>query len=194
MLLATYSIGSARNQMQAIKSVKIQVDIQISIYRFYTHYGISMATSAEVIEILEHLSEYYDRTLTNPQVRVYVRHLSGLHIYSLKHAARERINTSPFFPKVSELRETAARFPPPEPDPLWDELQSLKQKFFTGGGLDLAAWSDLEQRLSAAHLIGYAHYLRDTLRHLQTDYDENGNYLDEAKDRYLEWENLNKGE
>ena len=153
-----------------------------------------MAASEEVIEILELLSEYYDRTLTNPQVRVYVRHLSDLNIYSLKHAARERINTSPFFPKVSELRETAARFPPPEPDPFWDELQSLKRKFLTGGGLDLDSWSDLEQRLEAVQLLGYAHYLRDTLRHLQNDYDENGVYLDEAKERYLEWENLNSGE
>jgi hypothetical protein len=148
-----------------------------------------MATSAEIIEILELLSEYYDRTLTNPQVRVYVRHLSDLHIFSLKHAARNTINSSPFFPKVSELRETAARFPPPEPDPLWDELQSLKLKFLTGGGLDLDAWSDLEQRLEAAHLIGYAHYLCRALIHLQNDYDSEGNLTDEARQRLLEWEN-----
>jgi hypothetical protein len=70
----------------------------------------------------------------------------GRHIYSLKHAARDRINTSPFFPKVSELREAAARFPPPEPDPLWDEIQSLKREFLIGGNLDLDAWSELEQR------------------------------------------------
>jgi hypothetical protein len=38
-----------------------------------------------------------------------------------------------------ELRETAARFPPPEPIPLWDELKSIKRKYLTGGGLDLAA-------------------------------------------------------
>ena len=151
-----------------------------------------MATSVEVVEILELLSEYYDRTLTNPQVRVYVRHLSDLHIYSLKHAARERINTSPFFPKVSELRETAARFPPPEPDPFWDELQSLKRKFLTGGGLDLEAWSELEQRIEAAQLSGYVHYLRRTLIHLQNDYDSEGNLTDEAKNKILQWENNNK--
>ena len=144
-----------------------------------------MATTAEIIEILELLSDYYDRTLINPQVRVYVRHLSDLHIFSLKHAARDRINTSPFFPKVSELRETAARFPPPEPDPLWDELQSLKRKFLTGGGLDLDAWSDLEQRFESARRIDEAHHLRRTLYHLQHDYDEHGNYLKAVKKRRL---------
>ena len=114
-----------------------------------------------------------------------------LHIYSLKHAARDRINSSPFFPKVSKLREAAARFPPPEPDPLWDELQSLKRKFLTGGGLDLDAWSDLEQRFKSSRRIDEAHHLHRTLVHLQNDYDSQGNLTDEAKNKILQLENNN---
>lgn len=150
---------------------------------------LPMATSSEILDILEILSEYYDRTLTNPQVRVYVRHLSDLHIFSLKHAARERINTSPFFPKVSKLRETAARFPAPEPDPLWDELQSLKRNFLTGGSLDLDTGSYLEQRLEAVQLYGYVHYPRRTLDHLQNDCQPNGYLNHKAEHKCCEWEN-----
>jgi len=93
-----------------------------------------------------------------------------------------------------ELRETAARFPAPEPDPLWDELQSLKRKFLTGGGLDLDAWSDLEQRFKSSRRIDEAHHLHCTLYHLQKDYDANGNLTLEAKQRLLDWENYDSSE
>ena len=93
-----------------------------------------------------------------------------------------------------ELREAAARFPLPEPDLIWSELQSLKHKFFTGGDLDLDSLTDLEQRFESSRRIDESHYLRRTLYHLQKDYDVNGNLTPEARERLLDWENFGSNE
>lgn len=149
-----------------------------------------MASRQEILQLLEALSEYYDRTLSNQNVPIYLDLLAAVPTYSLQQAVWNWIRTSPFFPRVSDLHKLAEKYPVPRPDPLELEMQSLKRRFFTEGSLDLDEWRYLEHKLTTLDRLEEAHHLRTTLHHLQTDYDEDGNMTERARQKYREWETI----
>ena len=149
-----------------------------------------MATPEEIINVLEMLSEYYDRTLTRPQLRIYVSQLADIQFMVLKRAAYDWIKGSPFFPRVSELRSSASRYPPHEPDYLLQQEEELTRIFFVEGTLDPAAWEDLARHYDRNDRLERAVMIRRSFLHLQTDYDENRHLTQQAKHRYRKWESL----
>jgi hypothetical protein len=143
-----------------------------------------MSTPSEIVAILELLSEYYNRTLTKPQVRIYVRQLKDLDPHQLEKAAYAWIDRSPFFPRISELRDTAAVIKSPQQDLMYLEAQSLKREFFISHTLDTGKWKNLIQRLTRSGRLEYANHLRCTLSRLQTEYDQYGNLKPEFKEKF----------
>lgn len=149
-----------------------------------------MATREEVIELLEALSEYYGRTLSDQNVPIYLYQLVTIPTYSLQRAVFGWIRTSPYFPKISDIVKLAEQYPVPRPDPLELELQSLKRCFFAEGVLDLDEWQTLEHKYTTLDREEEAHHLRTTLRHLQTDFEEDGHLTEAARQKYREWETI----
>ncbi|MEA3440366.1 MAG: hypothetical protein U9R58_08790, partial [Chloroflexota bacterium] len=68
--------------------------------------------------------------------------------HQLEKAAYAWIDRSPFFPRISELRDTAAAIKSPQQDLMYIEAQSLKREFFISGKSDLEKWKNLIQRLT----------------------------------------------
>jgi hypothetical protein len=115
-----------------------------------------MATTIEIINVLKLLSGYYGRELSASNLQVYLQALADLEPRSLAQAARQWIGQSPFFPRVSELRQLAARISgsgntqAPLPDYLAAEALELEESFADSGVLDPRAWNDLARRFEQA--------------------------------------------
>jgi hypothetical protein len=109
-----------------------------------------MATDKQVIHSLKRLVVYYGREPTDEQAEIYVDLLGDLEAWRLRNAVRDWMRKSPFFPKVSELRELALAFPEPRPDYLAAEASYLADKFYFTGELDQEEWDALIKRFERA--------------------------------------------
>lgn len=153
-----------------------------------------MVTRNQILAVLELLSEYYNRTLSNPQVNIYLRQLAHLDSDSLQEAAYDWINQSPFFPRVSELLQAAARHPPALPNYLELEEAELTRRFFVDGDLDREAWEHLATLFERSGDLTYANRTRRKLIRLQTEFDEDRHLKEQFKRKYLEWETSGQDE
>lgn len=114
-----------------------------------------MATPNEVFAILEELiAAYPEKALSKNTLDMYFSHLQDIPGVTLAAAAREHVRTSPWFPKIAELRQGAAKLAGAvlldnhyaegngHRSLVGAELD-LQEAFFHGEELDVAAWEKL---------------------------------------------------
>lgn len=129
-----------------------------------------MADETQILSALRRLSAYYGKEPSKEQARLYLEMLADLQPAALDFAVRSWIRRSPFFPRISELLEAAARYSPPPADPLWVLLQAqyrLERRFFREGVVDAAQWEDLAQRFEQYGRTYSARACRERLRRYQ---------------------------
>lgn len=116
-----------------------------------------MATPNEVFAILEELiAAYPEKALSKNTLDLYFSHLQDIPGITLAAAAGNHIRTSPWFPKIAELRQGAAKLAGVV---LFDDHYAegnghralvgaeldLQEAFFRGEKLDVEAWDKLIQ-------------------------------------------------
>jgi hypothetical protein len=129
-----------------------------------------MATPSQILFALRNLTAYYGKEPTKEQARFYLEMLAELEPAALEHAVQAWIRRSPFFPRISELLQTAANYRPPPIDPvraLYQMQYRLEQKFILEGVLDLNFWENLAQRFEANDRSYSASACRKRLGHYQ---------------------------
>jgi len=118
-----------------------------------------MATRDELLGLLERLVlAYPERELTLATAGVYLEELSDIPIRWLRRAARRWISTQPWFPKVSDLRQTARHLAgvtdfaslEEHEDLLMTRYHRLCQRFWKELQVDEQDWLDLAADFEAA--------------------------------------------
>jgi len=108
-----------------------------------------MADDEHILFALRKLAIYYGKEPTKEQARIYLEMLAELEQDALDFAVQTWIRHSPFFPRISELLQTASRYMP-EPAPQAYHLRklqhALERKFIFEGELEAQAWEDLAHR------------------------------------------------
>jgi len=111
-----------------------------------------MAAPEAILSILEDLvNAYPGKQMTDANFKIYIEHLSDIHYDLLRLAADNLIASSTWFPRVSELRDEAARivgsrnvssWEPPQ-DLLRARFLQLENEFYNQGKLDPESWQEL---------------------------------------------------
>jgi hypothetical protein len=133
--------------------------------------------ASEILIILERLNHAYpDKRLDKRTMRVYLDELSDIPAEILHRAASQHIRTSPYFPRIAELRLIArqlagtanfASLSSPAVDHLDLQAFQLYNAYFQHGTLDLQAWQSLIRQLENVGRSCKAHELRLQFAHLQ---------------------------
>jgi hypothetical protein len=136
-----------------------------------------MADRAEIAAILKTLAEAYPgQRLERPTLQAYLERLGDIPAHLLAAAAEAHIAQTAWFPKISELRQAAARLAgtsrfqaldPAPVDHLAAEAQALEDAFYRQGRLEADEWERLAaqyERLDRPHRAAHA---REKLRRLQ---------------------------
>ena len=136
-----------------------------------------MTAPQELIPILEELSQAYpEKQLEAETLQVYLDNLDDIPVYVLKAAVRQHIQSSQWFPRVSELRQAAARLAgtshfeslPPRPiDRLLLEAQALEDAFYHGRTLEPESWQRLANNFASAGRHYAAEYTLEKLERLK---------------------------
>jgi hypothetical protein len=143
-----------------------------------------MTSPAEIAALLKPLADAYPgQPLEKRTLQAYLEHLADLPAWLLEKAVRRHIQTSPWFPKIAELRQHAARLAgtsqfetldPSPPDPHLAEAwalirtaQWLEDAFFHQGRLDPDEWERLAAQFERVERPYRAGYTREKLRRLQ---------------------------
>jgi hypothetical protein len=134
-------------------------------------------SATEIIDILDKLNHAYpDKRLTTPTLKLYVEQLSDIPTLLLDQAVIHHIQTSPWFPHISDLRQAAqqlagsanfASLQSPEEDFLALEAFQLEIDYFQQGLFDLHAWEALADQLERVGRLHQADELRGKSRHIQ---------------------------
>lgn len=66
---------------------------------------MTAAEREQLIDALTVMAEYYDKPKSDAQIMIYVQALDDLKLADISWAMNDIIKSSPFFPKVSEIRE-----------------------------------------------------------------------------------------
>ncbi len=77
-----------------------------------------MATPVEILQQLKILTLYYGNEPSEGKAQLYIDALQDLPAPQLSQAIQRHIQDSPFFPRISELRQQAAQIPNPAARPL----------------------------------------------------------------------------
>jgi len=133
--------------------------------------------ATEILTILERLNHAYpDKRLTKATLKLYLGQLSDIPTLLLDQAVSRHIQTSPWFPHISELRQTARQLagsldftslPPTGVDFLALEAHQLEDDYFHQGRFDLQAWNKLARQLERVGRPYRAEELRHKARHIQ---------------------------
>jgi hypothetical protein len=67
-----------------------------------------MATKSEILSVLKMLTDYQDKKLSEPAVKVYLKTLADIPFELLERAALDHVAENNWFPKVAELRKLAS--------------------------------------------------------------------------------------
>lgn len=145
-----------------------------------------MAASKDAVPLLKSLADAYrDTRFEQATLKLYLDHLADIPLPLLKAAVAEHIRSSPWFPKISELRQAAARLANTEhfetlaPAPLagetaaevWSliiDAQALEDAYYTEGRLEPAAWQSVAAAFDRLDRPFRAEFTREKLRRLQT--------------------------
>jgi len=138
-----------------------------------------MSDQREIAATLKTLIDAYpDHRIEKRTLQVYLERLADIPAYLLAAAAQAHIESSTWFPKISELRQAAARLanthdfsslPPYPVDHLLAEAYALEDAFFYEGRLDPAEWERLADKFERVNRPYRADHTREKLRRLQTD-------------------------
>ena len=136
-----------------------------------------MSTDSEILTLLKTLSlAYPERRLEEDAARLYILHLADIPSGLLEQAAHRHIAESPWFPKIADLRRTAAgsantndfeAIGPPI-DLLAVEALALEDAFYAEDRLDPAAWDHLAAQFDRIGRPYRADHTRTKLRRLQS--------------------------
>jgi hypothetical protein len=131
----------------------------------------------EILAILDRLNQAYpDKRLTKSTLKLYVVELSDIPALLLDQAVSHHIQTSPWFPHISDLRQAAqqiagstdfASLQTPGVDFLNLEAFHLENDYFQRGRFDLRTWDELADQLNRVGRSHQAHELRSKARHIQ---------------------------
>ncbi len=119
-----------------------------------------MASTAEIMNCPEKLTSAYPGVeRTRETLDLYVEMLADIPGYVLKRAVEEYLVKANWFPKISELRQAAAKvagtsrfweLPEPQVDSLRGEAVHLEHLFFPQGILDEETWEQLADQFEQA--------------------------------------------
>jgi ribonuclease BN (tRNA processing enzyme) len=136
-----------------------------------------MAASKTILAALKRLSLVNPgRPLSSEAAQLYHDHLLDLPDWLLEQSIDRLLESSLFFPKIAEIRQTAAQIagttrfdqlPLEQIDRLAAEAQRLEDLFFQTGQLDPAAWQRLSEAFASADRPHRAEYTLEKLRRLQ---------------------------
>jgi hypothetical protein len=129
-----------------------------------------MAENVKILSALRKLTAYYGKGLTKEQVELYVEMLAEVEAAALDYAVQTWITRSPFYPRISELLQTAARYTPPPASPaqvLLRVQRQLEWDFFQKGKLDPQRWEKLAQDFERYDRIYSAEACRKRFKNYQ---------------------------
>lgn len=131
-----------------------------------------------IVMALKMLSDAYpEKRVEAATLQVYLQHLDDIPPGLLKQAVEAHIKESPWFPKVSELRQMAAKIAgvqrfetlsPPGGDTLAERVQALEDQFYAHRQLDPPAWERLAAAFERADRPHRAVHTREKLRRLRS--------------------------
>jgi hypothetical protein len=127
-----------------------------------------MSDKEHILSTLRKLANYYGKGPTKDQAEMYLEVLAGLEPEVLNYAVRAWIRKSPFFPRISELLQMAARYTPPAANPIRIillEQYQLEREFYQQGKLDTGKWEALAKRFETHDRIYTAEACRQRLQH-----------------------------
>jgi hypothetical protein len=142
-----------------------------------------MPALEQILAIFKTLSlAYPEKKLDEPTLQLYMEQLADIPVNLLWRAVKEHIQTSDWFPKISELRKSAARlagtnqFESLAPHPvelLLEKAIALEDAYYQQGILDSAAWQSLAEAFERADRPYRAEATRRKLAMLQLSGDSN---------------------
>lgn len=135
-----------------------------------------MARDNEIIPILRRLAlAFPGQKLEMETLGIYVARLRDIPGWLLNQTIDQLIESAAFFPKIAEIRETAAKIantkdfellPPYLIDKLIEEAQALEDAFYYEKRLEPKEWEDLARRFEEIDRPFRAAYAREKLRRL----------------------------
>lgn len=113
-----------------------------------------MAEMNEIIQILKQAVDYYSPAdWTDERAKVYVRQLASFPAWLIDRAVGKHIQTSPYFPRLSDLTALMQKIEAEEntsPNPIITALQRELSEL--AGNYDPQAWRALAAKFSEAGL------------------------------------------
>jgi hypothetical protein len=131
----------------------------------------------EILAVLDRLLHAYpEKRLEKPTLKVYLEELADIPPQLLEQAASQHIRSSPYFPRIAELRQishqlsgianfNALAFPPT--DHLDLQAFQLHHAFFTLGEFEDHVWQSLIKQFENVGRHYRAEELRQHLSHLR---------------------------
>ena len=123
-------------------------------------------TTDAILTVLDFLScAYPDRRPGDATLDLYLQHLADIPAWLLRRAAEQHICESPWFPKISDLRQRCARLAHLAPfeaavgfeflaaqpvDSLSAQAVALEEAFYQEGRLDPTEWQTLAKQFERA--------------------------------------------
>jgi hypothetical protein len=163
-------------------------------------------SASEILAILDRLNHAYpDKRRDKRTMKVYLDELSDIPAELLHQAASQHIRTSPYFPRIADLRLIAhqlagtanfASLASPAVDYLDLQAFQLHTAYFQHGVLDPQAWQRLLRQFENVGRSCRAEELRRQLEHIQQIQAAHARGEEwpplEQRQRYHDWEILTK--
>jgi hypothetical protein len=125
---------------------------------------------SRILSALRKLAVCYGKEPAKEQVEQYVEMLVDVEPAAVDYAVQAWIKRSPFYPRISELLQTAAKYTPPPIEPAQALLRvqhQLEWDFFQEGKLDTKRWESLAENFERIDRIYTAEACRKRLKNYQ---------------------------
>ncbi len=129
-----------------------------------------MAENGKILSALRKLAACYGKEPAKEQVEMYVEMLKEVEPAALDYAVQAWITRSPFYPRISELLQTAAKYTPPPAEPAQVLLRvqhQLEWDFYQQGKLDKTQWESLADNFERNDRIYTAQACRKRFKNYQ---------------------------
>jgi hypothetical protein len=136
-----------------------------------------MANRDQILNVITTLSNAYPEKRHDKQtLEIYLEHLADIPAQLLEQAARRHIQNSNWFPRIAQLRESAAQLSgthdfaslaPDYEDELVRKAAALEREFYLQGMVDPESWEQLARCFKLARRDHRAEYTRLKLKRLQ---------------------------
>jgi hypothetical protein len=129
-----------------------------------------MENQSKILKALRRLAVCYAKEPAKEQLEMYVEMLADVGPAAVDYAVQTWIARSPFYPRISELLQTAAKYTPPPMEPAQALLRiqhQLEWNFFQEGKLDALQWESLAENFERIDRIYTAEACRKRFRNYQ---------------------------